>query len=113
MGTIRVAIAGVGNCASSLVQGLHYYHGANGTHPIPGLMHNNLGGYYLSDIKVVCAFDIDKRKVGRDVSEAIFAKPNCTKQFVAQMPTLNAPVYMGPIHDELLGAVGFGEDGLA
>ncbi|HLE47873.1 MAG TPA: inositol-3-phosphate synthase [Candidatus Thermoplasmatota archaeon] len=99
MGTIRIAIAGVGNCASSLVQGLTYYHGANGTKPIPGLMHNDLGGYYLSDIKVVCAFDIDKRKVGRDVSEAIFAKPNCTKQFVAQMPNLNAPVYMGPVHD--------------
>ena len=98
MGTIRIAIAGVGNCASSLVQGLTFYHGANGTKPIPGLMHNNLGGYYLSDIKVVCAFDIDKRKVGRDVSEAVFAKPNCTKQF-SVVPTLDAPVYMGPVND--------------
>lgn len=98
MGSIRIAIAGVGNCASSLVQGLVYYHNANGTRPIPGLMHNNLGGYWISDIKVVCGFDIDQRKVGRDVSEAIFARPNCTQKF-SDVAALNAPVYMGPLLD--------------
>ena len=98
MGTIRVAIAGVGNCASSLVQGLTYYHSANGAKPVPGLMHSGLGGYYVKDLKVACAFDIDQRKVGKDVSEAIFAKPNCTAVF-SNVPFLEAPVYMGPLLD--------------
>jgi myo-inositol-1-phosphate synthase len=98
MGSIRIAIVGVGNCASSLVQGLTYYQNANGVKPIPGLMHNQLAGYSIRDIKVVCGFDIDKRKVGRDVAEAIFAKPNCTKKFSDVAP-LGATVYMGPVHD--------------
>lgn len=98
MASIRIAFAGVGNCASSLVQGLKYYVGANGTKPVPGLMHSNLGGYYIKDIEVACAFDIDARKVGKDVGEAIYAKPNCTAVF-AQVGTINAPVYMGPIGD--------------
>ncbi|NMA30671.1 MAG: inositol-3-phosphate synthase, partial [Candidatus Methanofastidiosa archaeon] len=78
MGEIRVAIAGVGNCASSLVQGVEYYRN-NGTKQIIGLMHENLGGYLPQDLKFVVAFDIDKRKVGKDISEAIFESPNCTK----------------------------------
>jgi myo-inositol-1-phosphate synthase len=98
MGNIRVAIAGVGNCASSLVQGLTYYHAANGVKPIPGLMHSKLGPYYVKDLTVACAFDVDQRKVGKDVSEAILAKPNCTAVF-SNVPVLEAPVYMGPIHD--------------
>src|SRR5687767_5950207 len=98
MGTIRIAIAGVGNCASSLVQGLTYYRGANGAKPVPGLMHSGLGGYYVKNLEVACAFEIDKRKVGRDVSEAVFAKPNCTALF-SNVPPLDAPTYMGPILD--------------
>jgi myo-inositol-1-phosphate synthase len=98
MGTINVAIAGLGNCASSLVQGLTYYHGANGARPVPGLMHSVLGAYSVKDLRVVCGFDIDRRKVGRDVSEAIFAKPNCTASF-SNVPHLEAPTYMGPVLD--------------
>ena len=79
MSTIRVAVVGIGNCASSLVQGLEYYReGANDT---VGLMHWDMGGYRPADIKVVAAWDVDKRKVGLDVAEAIFAKPNCTTIF--------------------------------
>jgi len=98
MGTIRIAIAGVGNCASSLVQGLTYYRGANGAKPVPGLMHSGLGGYYVKDLEIACAFEIDRRKVGHDVSEAVFAKPNCTAVF-SNVPQLDAPTYMGPILD--------------
>ncbi len=75
MGEIKVAIAGVGNCASSLVQGIEYYRN-NGTKQIIGLMNENLGGYRPQDLKFVVAFDIDKRKVGKDISEAIFQSPN-------------------------------------
>ena len=79
MSSINIAIVGVGNCASSLVQGLsHYRPGANQT---IGLMHEDVGGYRPSDIKVVAAWDVDRRKVGKDVAEAIFAKPNCTDIF--------------------------------
>ncbi|TGQ55916.1 inositol-3-phosphate synthase, partial [Mesorhizobium sp. M1C.F.Ca.ET.212.01.1.1] len=68
---VRIGIVGVGNCASSLVQGLSYYRHANGNEPIPGLMHADLGGYHVDDIEVVCAFDVAENKVGRDVAEAI------------------------------------------
>jgi myo-inositol-1-phosphate synthase len=98
MGEIRIAIVGVGNCASSLIQGLHYYRNADGSTPIPGLMHNRLGGYSIADIKPVCGFDVDARKVGKDLSEAIFAAPNCTVKF-SDVPKLGAPVYMGPAED--------------
>ena len=74
---IRIAIVGVGNCASSLLQGIRYYHGRDPEDAI-GLMHWDIGGYRPSDIEVVCAFDIDRRKVGKDIAEAIFQPPNCT-----------------------------------
>ncbi|MDA4835794.1 inositol-3-phosphate synthase, partial [Enterobacter hormaechei] len=79
MTSINIAIIGIGNCASSLVQGLeHYREGANDT---VGLMHWEVGGYKPSDIQVVAAWDVDARKVGKDVADAIFAKPNCTAVF--------------------------------
>ncbi|MDF0489655.1 inositol-3-phosphate synthase [Sphingomonas sp. H39-1-10] len=94
---INVAIAGIGNCASSLVQGIeHYRAGANDT---VGLMHQELGGYEPSDIRVVAAWDVDARKVGRDVAEAIFAKPNCTAVFCASVEPTGAEVRMGPVLD--------------
>ncbi|HYC07545.1 MAG TPA: hypothetical protein VEG29_06435, partial [Candidatus Binatia bacterium] len=74
-GKIRVAIVGVGNCASSLVQGRYYYENAKDGDFVPGLMHVNLGGYHIRDIEFVAAFDVDKNKVGKDLSEAIYTKP--------------------------------------
>ncbi|MGI6334996.1 MAG: inositol-3-phosphate synthase [Minisyncoccales bacterium] len=97
---IRVAIAGIGNCCSALVQGIHYYKDVDSDDElVPGLMHNIIGGYKISDIKIVAAFDIDKRKVGKDVSEAIFEKPNCTKIFCKDIPKTGTIVKMGPILD--------------
>ena len=78
---IRVAIVGVGNCASSLVQGRYYYENAKADRLRPGLMHVDLGGYHVRDIEFVAAFDIDKNKVGKDLSEAIYTKPNNTFVF--------------------------------
>ena len=98
MGTIRIAVTGIGNCASSLIQGISYYKDKNSADAI-GLMHWELGGYTPSDIKVVAAFDIDKRKVGKDVSEAIFALPNCTCIFCKDMPLTGVIVKMGRILD--------------
>jgi myo-inositol-1-phosphate synthase len=93
MRNINIAIIGVGNCASSLVQGLAFYrHGANET---VGLMHSDVGGYRPGDIQIVAAWDIDRRKVGKDVAEAIFAKPNCTEVFCDQVPPSGATVRMG------------------
>ena len=80
MGKIKLAIFGVGNCASSLIQGVHYYADKTSDKAI-GLMHWDVGGYKPYDIDVVAAFDVDKRKVGKDICEAIVAKPNCTKTF--------------------------------
>jgi myo-inositol-1-phosphate synthase len=97
MNSIKVAIVGIGNCASSLVQGLAYYR--EGTNDTIGLMHHELGGYKPSDIKVVAAWDIDKRKVGKDVSEAIFAKPNCTAVFAENVPSSGTKVKMGRLLD--------------
>ena len=85
-GKIRVAIVGVGNCASSLVQGRYYYENANDDDIVPGLMHVNLGGYHVRDIEFVAAFDVDKEKVGRDLSEAIFAGQNNTFKFADVPP---------------------------
>ena len=93
---INIAIVGVGNCASSLVQGLTHYAGRNDA---AGLMHHNLGGYRPDDIRVVVAWDIDARKVGRDVAQAIFAAPNCTAVFAPEVPDTGAVVRMGRILD--------------
>ena len=100
MGSVRVAIIGVGNCASSLVQGVHYYREAPDDAFIPGLMHARLGGYHVRDIEFSAAFDIDERKVGRDLSEAIWEAPNNTVKF-AQVPHLEVPVQRGMTHDGL------------
>ncbi len=80
---VRVGIVGVGNCASSFVQGLSYYRDANGNEPVPGLMNVELGGYHISDIEIASAFDVNAAKVGLDVSDAIFAQPNNTQRFAA------------------------------
>jgi myo-inositol-1-phosphate synthase len=100
MGKINVAIIGVGNCASSLVQGVHYYRNADENESIPGLMHVNLGGYHVGDIEFVAAFDIDANKVGKDLSEAIFTPPNNTYKF-ADVPHLGVKVERGMTHDGL------------
>lgn len=97
---IRVAIIGVGNCASSLVQGVFYYKNAKETDFVPGVMHVNLGGYHIGDIEFTAGFDIDKNKVGKDLSEAIFTPPNNTTKF-CDVPYLNAKVYRGMTHDGL------------
>src|SRR5919107_684560 len=99
-GRIRVAIVGVGNCASSLVQGRYYYENANDDDFVPGLMHVNLGGYHVRDIEFVAAFDVDKNKVGKDLSEAIYQKPNNTFVF-QKVADLGVPVERGMTHDGL------------
>jgi myo-inositol-1-phosphate synthase len=78
VGKINVAIIGVGNCASALVQGVYYYRNADEKEEVPGLMHVNLGGYHVGDIEFVAAFDVDVNKVGKDLAEAIFTPPNNT-----------------------------------
>ena len=99
MADIRIAIAGAGNCASSLVQGLEYYKNVKASDDlVPGLMHNSLGGYLISDIKPVAAFDVDKRKVGIDLSKALFEVPNCTKKF-SDIPELGVEVMKGKVLD--------------
>ncbi|MCD6300374.1 MAG: inositol-3-phosphate synthase [Dehalococcoidales bacterium] len=100
MGKINVAIVGVGNCASSLVQGVYYYKKAKEDEFVPGLMHVNLGGYHISDINFVAAFDIDKNKVGKDLSRAIFTHPNNTFKF-CEVPTTGVKVQRGMTHDGL------------
>ncbi len=100
MGKINVAIVGVGNCASSLVQGVSYYKNAKETEDIPGLMHVSLGGYHISDINFVAAFDIDKNKVGKDLSQAINTKPNNTYKF-CEVPPTGVKVDRGMTHDGL------------
>ena len=100
MGTINVAIIGVGNCASSLVQGIHYYKDAKEDEFVPGLMHVNLGGYHIADINFVAAFDIDKNKVGKDLAQAIFTKPNNTIKF-CDVPKTGIRVERGMTHDGL------------
>jgi len=97
---IRVAVIGIGNCASALVQGVHFYQNAPEDAFIPGLMHARLGPYHVRDIEFTAAFDIDVNKVGKDLSEAIFAPPNNTYRF-AEVPYLNVPVYRGMTHDSL------------
>ncbi len=95
---IRVAIVGVGNCASSLVQGIYYYRNAKDNEFVPGVMHVNFGGYHIRDIEVVAAFDVNSNKVGKDVAEAIYAAPNNTVTF-AEVPHLGVKVSRGPLLD--------------
>jgi myo-inositol-1-phosphate synthase len=95
---IKVAIAGVGNCASALVQGVEYYRERHGT-TLEGVMRPSIDGYSCGDIEFVAAFDIDRRKVGRPLEEAIFAKPNCTRIFQSALPVSKVIVQMGPILD--------------
>ncbi len=97
---VRVAIIGVGNCASSLVQGVHYYRDAKAEDFVPGLMHVDMAGYHVNDIEFSAAFDIDQNKVGKDISEAIYTAPNNTYHF-ADVPHLGAKVYRGMTHDGL------------
>lgn len=97
---VRVAIIGVGNCASSLVQGLEFYKNTPNDATVPGLMHVNLGGYHISDIEITVGIDINVTKVGKDISEAIFAEPNNTYKFT-DVPNMNAPVVRGMTHDGL------------
>jgi myo-inositol-1-phosphate synthase len=97
---VRVAIVGVGNCASSFVQGVEYYKDADATQAVPGLMHVDLGGYHVRDIEFTAAFDIDADKVGKDLSEAIWAGQNNTIKF-SDVPHLDVPVYRGMTHDGL------------
>ncbi|MDR3683501.1 MAG: inositol-3-phosphate synthase [Geothrix sp.] len=98
-GGIRIAIAGIGNCASALIQGIHYYTPERCREGVVGLMHREIGGYLPCDIQVVAAFDIDARKVGTDVSHAVFAKPNCTKIFNKDIPESGVIVQMGQVLD--------------
>ena len=95
---IKIAIAGVGNCASALVQGVEYYRNRRNA-AIDGVMRHSIGGYRASDIEFVAAFDVDKRKVGRSLEEAIFAKPNCTRIFQSSLPVSNVVVQAGPVLD--------------
>jgi myo-inositol-1-phosphate synthase len=97
-GKVRVAIVGVGNCASSFVQGVQYYQNAKAGETVPGLMHVDLGGYHISDIEFSAAFDIDADKVGKDLSQAIFSGQNNTVKF-SDVPKLDVPVYRGMTHD--------------
>ncbi len=97
---VRVAIIGVGNCASSLVQGVNYYKDAKDDDQLPGIMHVNLGGYHIRDIEFTAAFDVVQTKVGKDLSEAIYAYPNNTYQF-SKVPKLKVKVARGMTHDGL------------
>jgi myo-inositol-1-phosphate synthase len=100
MGSIRVALVGVGNCAASLIQGVQYYRHADPAERVPGLMHVQFGEYHVRDVEFVAAFDVDAKKVGRDLSEAIFASENNTIKF-ADVPPLNVTVQRGHTHDGL------------
>ena len=98
MAKIRVAIAGVGNCASSLIQGIAYYAEQENA-KVTGLMHPDIGGWRPGDLEVVAAFDIDRRKVGKPLEQAVFAKPNCTMIFQPNLPESKVTVQMGPVLD--------------
>ena len=98
---VRVAIIGVGNCASAFVQGVHYYKDADPNQLVPGLMHVDLGGYHISDIEFTAAFDIDATKVGKDLGQAIWAGQNNTMKFAKVPKKLGVPVYRGMTHDGL------------
>jgi myo-inositol-1-phosphate synthase len=99
-GKVRVAVVGVGNCANSFIQGVHYYKDADPAEQVPGLMHVDLGGYHIRDIEFVAAFDIDSEKVGKDLSEAIWSGQNDTIRF-AEVPQMGVEVHRGMTHDGL------------
>ena len=98
---VRVALIGVGNCANALVQGVEYYKDAKPDDSVPGLMHVDLGGYHVRDIEFTCAFDINRKKVGKDLGQAIWADPNNTIKFAKVPSKLGVPVYRGMTHDGL------------
>ena len=101
-GKVRVAIIGVGNCASAFVQGVHHYKDASPDEPVPGLMHVDLGGYHVNDIEFTAAFDIDSDKVGKDLGEAIWSGQNNTMRFTDKVPDkLGVKVHRGMTHDGL------------
>ena len=95
---VRVAIAGVGNCASALVQGVEYYRNAKEDAKVPGLMHVNFGGYHIRDVRFVAAFEVNQQKIGKDLADAIWAEPNCCAKF-ADVPNLGVKVLPGPTLD--------------
>ena len=95
---VRVGIVGVGNCASSFIQGLTYYRDAESNEPVPGLMNADVGGYHISDVEISSAFDVNAHKVGRDVANAIFVKPNNTHRFATVRRT-GVTVRRGPVLD--------------
>ena len=99
MRPIRTAIVGIGNCASALLQGLHYYSTPQRSHEAAGLLHPRIGGYRPADIKIVAAFDVDTRKIGQTLEKACLAQPNCTTQFVSRFPRYGVRVQMGPVCD--------------
>jgi myo-inositol-1-phosphate synthase len=102
MTKINLAIAGVGNCASALLQGLEYYRDRD-PGAAAGLLHRDIGGYRVGDIRVAAAFDVDRRKVGRPLQEAVFARPNCTAVFQGRLPDYGIKVHMGPVLDGVAG----------
>jgi myo-inositol-1-phosphate synthase len=95
---VRVALSGVGNCASALVQGIEYYKNAGEAAHVPGLMHVDFGGYHVRDVRFVAAFEINRNKIGLDLSEAIWAEPNVCVEF-AEVPKLGVEVMAGPALD--------------
>jgi len=98
MGKIRVAIVGLGNCASALIQGVHYYRNAKPDTRVPGLMHVKFGDYHIKDIEFVAAFEVNKEKIGKKISDAIWLSPNCTPKF-SDVPDIDVIVQPGPISD--------------
>jgi myo-inositol-1-phosphate synthase len=99
MPEIRVAIAGLGNCASALVQGVHYYRNAKADEVVPGLMHVDFGGYFPKDLKFVAVFEANRRKIGKDIADAIWEEPNCCWKFCPDVPKSGVKVLPGPISD--------------
>jgi myo-inositol-1-phosphate synthase len=99
MGEIRVALAGLGNCASALIQGVHFYRNAGADEEVPGLMHVDFGGYFPKDLKFVAAFEVNRNKIGRDIAEAMWAKPNCAPIFAPDVPKMGVEVLPAPIMD--------------
>lgn len=99
MGDVRVAIAGLGNCASALIQGTHYYRNSKAGDEVPGLMHVDFGGYFPKDIKFVAAFEANRKKIGLDIADAIWVEPNCCVKFAPDVPKMGVKVLPGPISD--------------
>ncbi|MFW9888930.1 MAG: inositol-3-phosphate synthase [Candidatus Thorarchaeota archaeon] len=99
MGDVRIAIAGLGNCASALIQGVHYYKDSKAEDEVPGLMHVDFGGYYPKDLKFVAAFEANRRKVGKDIADAMWEEPNCCVPFYPEVPKTGVKVLPGPISD--------------